>query len=366
MNPKKRRVLIVCDISGSGAASWPATSAAINRLLEGLDDSIQAEIGLLGTEVIWEVGRWKSGPTLPARLGDAPSLVAPVLHAARAHLDEICAVVIVGSGEVFDLADWARQAGAWFLLQVGDQPLAAGAGAWEHGAPSQIERLQPGAIVWPNRMMSGSLAQEWALDKAGYPLVYVPPLKGFMHLFPVLRAQFEVFLASTRPPSWRDEGYAAFLSAAIPRTPAWLAAPDNYEGAFLGGALPEDILAFQAWNGPGYRPLSDQEWLAAWKWLDSQPPCVMRADLEDRLEPSARDLWHFALQECAPKTLLDLSFLRHGLIEWVKTSSGEWSGMGKPRQAHPFHNPLKDPPLKPTSLTRRAKWLGFRLMRKEI
>ena len=185
-----------------------------------------------------------------------------------------------------------------------------------------------------------------------------------MHLFPVLRAQFEVYLSNTRPTEWRDSGWKVRQEMVISRVPSHRATSEDYEGTFLGGTIPDDLIAFQAWNGAGYRPLSEKEWLSAWKWLEGQSLCVPPPYLEDGLEPSARDIWGFAMENCAAQSLLDITFMRNGMVEWVKTASGEWGGMGKPRRIHPFHNPLTDPMLKPTSLTRRSKWLGFRLIRK--
>jgi len=371
MKANTRRLLVVADASESAAASWTETQAVINRLLDQLDAQIVPEIGLLGTDALNTREQWRGGAALAVRPGKAPSLIAPVIKAARERLDEIVAVVVVGAGEVFDLADWARRPEAWYLLQTGDAPLAPAGSGPQNFAAGQLEQilsrvcgLQHTAITWPNPQINGPLGPKWMLDPAGYPMVFIPPLNGFMHLFPVLRAQFEAFLWQACPANWGDGGFGAYLSAAGPRVPAHLAGPDNYEGVLMGGALPEDVLAFQAWCGPAFRSPTDAEWLAAWRWLAGVPACVFPAALEDELAPAAREFWEFAFGNCASRTLLDLSFIRGGLIEWAKSQTNEWVGMGKPRQAHPFHNPLINPPLKPTSLTWRSKGFGFRLMRR--
>ncbi|MCU0484856.1 MAG: hypothetical protein MUC85_01975 [Anaerolineales bacterium] len=367
-NPK--RVLLIADISQSAADCWQETQALVDQILSKPDTGCTVEVALLGTRLIFNAEQWHRQSNLPVRLGSAASLVAPVLAAARHQLDEIAVVILIGSGEVFDLPDWVQDPAAWRLVQTGKQPLTPLPNLTHHttdqpdGLLSGVASMPAGRIAWSSRFMSGSGGQRWCLDRAGYPMVYIPPLQGYVHLFPVLRAQFEAFLADAHPAGCEDAWYTKLVEAMLPRVPAWCATQENYESTLIGAMLPDDVTAFQAWCGSDFQPLSEQEWLEAWKWLASQPLSILTASLEDELASSARELWGMLLERPGKNTLLDLCLMRHGLIEWVRRGAEGWSGMGKPRRIHPFHNPLVDKPLAPTSFSRREKWFGFRLIRR--
>jgi hypothetical protein len=138
---------------------------------------------------------------------------------------------------------------------------------------------------------------------------------------------------------------------------------------FLTGIVPDEIPAFTHWLGRGYELLSEDEWRACRRWLKGQeatptPPELRRMGLADIADRIWQTLWD--LKE--PTTMLGLSLLEYGVIEWVSASQDAsvvpFKGMGHPRAS--FFSTLKrvDKPVVPIDLSRRMRHFGFRLKRR--
>jgi hypothetical protein len=367
---RRNRLLVIADASESALACWTETCTFIAELLLAINNDLVPEITVMGTGFIGDRDEWAKYSSSFPDIDHAPSLIGPLIESVYDRINEVIGIIIVGSGEVYDLLDWIRNLDNWFLVCTGSQPLAPSGSGLKEWLPTQLTQiislisvLKNRAVKSSHQLMNGTFGQDWDLDRSGFPLLFVPPLAAYIHLFPILRAQFEVFLSDNRSNRWGDEWYSRMSAAMTKRIPIWNLTKDNYEAVFLGGVLPDEIYAFQTWCGNNYYPLTLQCWLAGWKWLAGQPVSVIPIEIDNHLNQSARELWHFALTKLPCQTLLDLTFMRHGMVEWVKTPANEWTGTGKPRRIHPFHDPINDMPLKPTSISLRATWYSFRLLR---
>ena len=377
-NPGQSALLIVVDGSESGAPHWARTARLAAALLARLPAGVPARLALLGSDLTWEAGNWRADGALPAAARGSGSFLAPVLAAVNVRRQQYAAIAVLGSGDVFDLPDWIalHPEMAWALARTGPeslQPIGLGlpeldASAARADLPALASALLAQLTALPasarrSTSLSGFVRHRWELDRSGYPLVYVEPLRLFWQLFPLARPQFEHFLAEARPPGWGDAWYAGFLEAGLPRRSACDLAGGDYEPAFVTGLLPTEVQAYSGWHGKGLRPPSVAEWRTAWRWLAEQSASIPPAELERSMSLTAACLWQGLLERLHPATLLDLSLMRGGVLEWVTEPGGEWLGMGQPRPGHhvkPFHNPLSDDPHRPTSLDRRSRWFGFR------
>ncbi len=295
----------------------------------------------------------------------------PIMAELRVERVQPQVIVIVGTGEVFDLTDWIENGMHWVLVRVGSKSLQSPDGRALEVTPENLDPLYdllhaPSGAISPfhSSMLSGFVKHQWALDRVGYPLVFAPLLDAYVHLFPVAKPQFEHFLAEAGLRSRGDVWYAELLKL-NPRLSPTATSFAEYEQLFITGLIPDDVQAYLHWHRHSYSLLTVENWRGAFRWMEAQDISVLPAGLERDLAPTARRLWDGLLQELHPRTLLDLSLMRNGVIEWVSGQSGTWLGMGQPRNHfYPnFHDPLHDDPFKPSPSTPRNRLFGFRLMR---
>ncbi len=365
-------ILLIADATENAASCWPATTRAIADLLTALPSGSVAGIALLGTNLMWPVEAWRPDLLLPAEATATGSFVAPVMAGMRARGLAPAWAVIVGSDEVFDVADWTGAGTSWALLRTGAASLQASGGRIaEFSAAGGIAPLvsllaaaAPSPLSIAERDLTGSIKQRWELDPAGYPLVYAPPLGAFVHLFPVAKPQFEAFLAGAPSPARRDAWYGGLL-ALNPRLSPWSASLASYEQLFVTGLLPEDASAFASHLGPGFRIPDVDSWRTAYRWLAEQELSIPPAGLEYEMAPAARRIWQGLVAALRPRTLLDLSLMQGGVLEWATAADGHFVALGKTRDAFDpnYRDPLRDRPWEPTTPIRRSKRFGMRLMR---
>jgi hypothetical protein len=365
-------VLIIADATESAAACWPKTARAIAGLLVALPAGSVAGVALLGTELMWPAEAWQPGLPLPTEASGAGSFVAPVMAGVKTRRLNPRWGVIAGSGEVFDLPDWTAAGLSWALLRTGEASLQAADGriaefAAADGLAALASLLGAEPQIAPRRVqreLTGAIKQRWALDPTGYPMIYVPPLAAFLHLFPVAKPQFEAFLAAAPSPARGDAWYGELL-ALNPRLSPWAPSLASYEHLFVTGLLPDEAQALTAYLGPDFCLPGVESWRTAYAWLAGQELSVPPAVLEYDLAPAARRLWHGLLAAIQPRTLLDLSLMQGGVVEWVTAPDGRLVALGKPRDAFDpnFRDPLRDRPWEPTTPVRRSKRFGVRLLR---
>lgn len=212
-------------------------------------------------------------------------------------------------------------------------------------------------------------------DPVGFPMIWVPDIRVFVHCLPVTKMQFEQFLCDARDGHFGARWYDEALQL-NPRTTARRIWKGNYWNAFLTGILPAEAERFAAWCGDGYRLLEAGEWqsfframklrevpgledLGIFGELDSR-----RRQLFESIEKSIEDVCATAGEECHLDARM---LLRLGVMEWVSVTGKEnhrWGGLGEP---HPsfcgnlFAPENGEPILLREAESRRLASFGFRL-----
>lgn len=370
------RIVVVADASDSAVSHWSQIAFTVGALLPAL-----SEIYVLGCEERLAPEYFAEGTAnFPYRQARHCSLIAPILEDLNRRYRPADALIVVGSGEVWDLADWVESpmVGQWLMLRVGPDSLQGGDLAIPEYTAGELEA----ALI---RLRSGDLqrrpprpAQEsfwvnvsctWDIDRSGFPLIYVEPLEAFVHLFPITKAQFERFLAEDNPPEWSDTAYGQLL-ACNPRTAPDQIRPRPYEQMLLTGIVPEEVPAFARWLGQEYELLDLDEWCTARRWLAGQQATAPPPDLTAQgLSIMAGQTWQALLSETQAATLLDLSLMVNGIVEWVYNPAAvrpaqQYVGMGLPRSSFFHTTKAEDEPLRPIDTTRRMRHFGFRLIRR--
>lgn len=204
-------------------------------------------------------------------------------------------------------------------------------------------------------------------DRTGFPLVHLTELGYDVHLLPVTKSQFEQFASS-------DPIFRVIYEHARSLNPLPLGVPKRgskepvIAQRFMTGVLPEEALQFAVWLDNN-EPTSDYalpnvaEWRAVYDCLQYER-CEQYID--DILENSPGDDANQLIQSILkkqPQTLLELSMMRNGVIEWVHSES-DWVGLGTPAPA--FYPNTFEPLLEcvePVDATQRMRPFGFRLIR---
>lgn len=365
-------IILVADASESAEAHWNEVCSTIRQLLEDLPAWAIQDIHLLGC---WQ--------TVPPNLFSAPgvpfprqghSLLAPIVKELQSAEETVQLAIVVGSGTIFDMEDVVNTpwVGRWVFVNAGDEPLR----------PSGIalsefdSRNLPALYSWLStpieapfsplrRPVSGWSNDDlvWSTDKCGFPLVYIPPLDAYVHLFPVAKAQYEAFLPhSPFGDSWYQE-----VLALNPRLSHVHLDCADYEQLFLTGVLVPEVEAFATWSGRSYQFLTVSEWRSAYCWMQGQPACLPPASLKaGDLSQAAMTLWENLITRLSPPSLLELALLVNGINEWV-VQADEYCCLGRTRPA--FRQQLLDPLNETVSLVRpsdRHRYIGFRLLRRGI
>jgi len=228
----------------------------------------------------------------------------------------------------------------------------------------------------------------FSFDRCGFPFVPLAQLWLEVQLFPVTKVQFERFLAE--PDTYGDDWYDAVLQY-HPRCSYRGFAVGERERLFLGGVLPEEALAYARWLGDGYDLPTVEEWRQIALALAGLP-APSAAELADWPAGPAPTIAEQMLTQLPARTLLNLSLMRGGLVEWVRdgapltpspsptnrspdaaftvgnsanTDGAAWAGLGAPRPEFKAHlwDPLRDV-IRPVRVGERVGYVGFRLVRR--
>lgn len=370
MGPGTATISLIVDASESAASFWKETAKTAADLIAALPRGAVEGVYLLGATQCWEPVQWRAGFPFPsAAAHKGSSFITPVCDLWQQRHISPSAAAIVGTGEVFDLLDWADSGVEWVLICTGKTSLQGDKGRLPECQASELEQaitllntaagsFQP---PWVSHL-TGSVEQQWRTDRAGFPMVWIPPLRAFVHLFPILKTQFESFLGQTDLPEFGDESYQKLLSY-NPRLPISAPTFEEYEHLCLTGLLPEDLTHFAAWEGPAFRNLTPEEWQITATWMEQQGLSVPPAEVEAAMALAARRIWIGLLATRQPQTLHDLALLNNGVVEWTIEADGAPKGMGRPRQR--FQPGFAQLPWIPTSPPRRAKIWGGRLLATE-
>lgn len=181
------------------------------------------------------------------------------------------------------------------------------------------------------------------LDKSGFPMAKVESENFWIHIWPVTKIQFEVFLCE-EPNSEMDATWYGQLLSNNSRISPNRVTSKNYWQLFVAGVHPDKVQAFADWNGKGYAIPKLAEWNAAYKYF-SEPYVTFDLLAEAAKKTSERIIDPLVtvidqkLQDVASDfskngkaSFADHFLMRRGMVEWVKLTgeTGEWGGMGDP------------------------------------
>ena len=365
-----QQVILVVDNSESALPFWTEVKGIALELGSALSERPAPQVYRLNSrqpETLLALD--ESNPNLTGPMS-AGSFIAPVMQDLAARGQRIDALILIGNGEVFDLADWLGHPliDRWVLVRVGPNSMI-GSGVEtidevEREALSTVfERLRdppPTRVAYYRPATPTGVANgEWRIDRSGYPLIHIEPLRCYLHLFPIAKAQFERFLAGENAGDWGDREYVEMLKS-NPRASYRAPSQPKYEQLFLTGVRPKEANAFGAWLGDAYSLPDERQWLAAYDWLANQPVPAPPPDLAE----DALAIWQIIVAQQSPTRLLDLSLMCEGVREWVTLvdSVEKHGGMGCPTSRFPTlsRNPRKL--VSVTTTETRQDAYGFRLL----
>jgi hypothetical protein len=368
-------VAFVIDNSQSARAVWNETWQSFLDLQALLPPSTFSSVYVLGEGQplpAYEIGQL--GADGFARLPSRCSLIAPILRHLIEHSPRLNALILIGSGEIFDLDDWVGHfmVERWILVKTGSDSLQRASGGLPEISPHQVQaarrllELPPSSTYSPVPLLSGISdlsSYLWYIDRAGYPMIRVEPLNCFVHLFPVTKMQFEKFILSAAGTDFNDEWYTARLEL-NPRTSYRNVSREDYEGLFATSITTTEVETFAGWLKRGsesFSLLSVEEWRQSYQWLltkklTAPPPEVTEID--------ALATWQFIQTHLYPQSLSDLALMSGGVMEWAifKSSWQEKSycGLGLPRDRFATQ-PYRDIYEPSIPFIDRPRNFGFRL-----
>jgi formylglycine-generating enzyme required for sulfatase activity len=199
-------------------------------------------------------------------------------------------------------------------------------------------------------------------DRAGFPLLRLAELGLEVQLWPVAKVQFERFLAE--PDGLGDNWYEEVLkqNARV----SWRSASEEArEQLLLTAVLPAEALRFAAWLGAGFDLPTLEEWRNIHRALAGDILTTAKlVAVRSQAGEAARGIMDRLIRQLQPRTMLDLSLMRGGVVEWVREGRN-WTGLGCPREA--FWPNVWDPlteAVRPIDAAARLPYFGFRLVRR--
>jgi hypothetical protein len=367
-----QRAVIVVDNSESARPFWIEIKSLALELGSALAETAAPQVYGLNNGQAQTLTTLATGESNLSEHITACSLIAPVMHSLLAQEQKIDALILIGNGEVFDLADWLGHPliDRWVIVRAGPDSLLGDASASIEevdgdSVSAVYERLCLPASVhssYSQTSMPVSAANgRWYIDRSGYPMIFVEPLEGYLHLFPVTKPQFERFLAAGNKYTWGDEEYGELLKQ-NPRLSYRATQQVKYERLFLTAVKPEEAKAFGNWLGERYGLPGEKQWLTCYDWLARQPI----TDPPSGLAQDALAIWQSLLAQQTRHTLLDLSLMCEGVKEWVMLEGQieKHGGLGCPSRRF---SALRRDPRKLVTLTStevRQQAYGFRLLKR--
>ncbi len=339
---------LIIDTSASAADDLDEARQTAQRIYR-LIGAEQFKIFMLGSTT--PISSTALKQTTPPGVNQQPqpcSLIAPIME-MLVREETKHSVIVVGSGEIFDLDDWTGdpRVGGWLLVYTGTEPsLQKPGGLVSEISAAQIRGDADTLLSYFSRPavrasepppaghgLADAGAYRWRVDPSGYPLVFVEPLGAYVQLFPVSKPQFEKFLASGSQRVFGDEWYEEILTL-NPR--ASYRSPDvpAREHLFMTGITPDEALAFGRWMGRDYALLTAEEWGACYEWFGGQAAPSAPPDICSRLSGDALALWETIegqwLEPRRSPNLRELSLMTQGVLEWVVERPGRYCGLGEP------------------------------------
>jgi len=228
------------------------------------------------------------------------------------------------------------------------------------------------------------MPNEFVLDRAGGPMIWVEAIQAYLHAVPVTKLQFERFLCDQPGGHFDQKWYDAVLGLDPDRTgrvSPYALKGSNYWQAFLTGIRPDEARVYAQWceeeGANEYAIPTQTEWFAVYEALKKEE---VRPDLfaERGLTPRMTELLQrleeiggkFPAHDAAGRTLAEQLYLRNGVLEWVackQPGKPEWGGLGQPGSSFlgtMFNLDRGVPNYQRDALTTRISGYGFRLIRR--
>jgi hypothetical protein len=367
-------IALIIDTSSSASAGFDA-ARQIAQVIHGLIGSDQFKFFMLGSSTpVQPAVLRQAGPPGVTQQTQACSLISPIMEVLVRERQKHF-VIIVGSGEIYDLEDWTDdpRVEGWLLVQTNNQSLQGPLGRISEIRSNQLmgdadtllsyfspPRFRPNETPVRNY---DSGAYKWKIDATGYPLVYVEPLRAFIHLFPVTKPQFEKFLAVGWRTDFDDEWYSVILSL-NPRASYRRADISDRKHLFMTGITTDEATIFSRWLGRDYALPSAEEWNICYEWFAEQPAPSPPPDITGRLSRDALALWEIIegqwLEYRRGASLRELSLMTQGILEWVVERPGRHCGLGEPVASK--YQRRANTPVHPIGAGTRHKDFGFRLL----
>ena len=218
---------------------------------------------------------------------------------------------------------------------------------------------------------------EYISDQAGFPMLWIEPVKAYVHWLPVSKVQLETFLCSA-PNTKYDEGWYNDLLKLNPRVSVKSPTAQNYWQIFATGLFPQEGLEFAEWCGEDYFLPNKEDWASVFAYCNSQPAIEAPASyfklegrpavLVKKIDDVIKSLYIRAPQSL---NLASQMLFRYGVMEWVQLVNAKqqpWGGMGQPATKfqstiHPVEHLFTETPMNPSR--QRMSYYGVRLLRRE-
>lgn len=369
-------VALVVDTTSSAASCWEETRQTADRIFSLLAGLEHFKLYALGSaEPLSPNVLRQPVPTGFNQQAQSCSLIAPITDILTREGRKY-SLIIVGSGEIFDLDDWTDdpRIEGWLLVRTGDQSLQTTPGRIPEITPEQIRDVEtlyfsPSSRQAAEQSGSGHLEAEyeWKVDASGYPLIWVEPIESYVHLFPITKPQFEKFIVTRRQPTFGDDWYSKILKM-NPRVSYRNQDITMPEHLFMTGVTTEEAASFGKWLGREYSLLTSEEWCKCYEWSAKQMATSIPEEWSDRISGDARAVWEIIEDQCwgrdsnrrQPPTLQDLSLMTMGILEWASERPGRYCALGEPA-SESFQRRACDPVYPLGAEPRRLRNLGFRL-----
>ena len=393
-----KMIVLLTDNSQSAIPHLDVTRKTTAHIYSLLTGTVEVSLYLLGTPSPVSLQKLEAvdRPSSHQSRTTPCSLIGPILEKLVRNTQKF-SVIIVGNGEIFDLADWLDEPKieGWLLVCTGPESL--------QGASPRLPEIHPDAVGDLTSLLSHiSLSTEqtpvtptpeydqedyqWEVDATGYPLIWIEPLRCFMHLFPVSRPQYERYMAANLHLGYDDRYYQEILQLRS-RASCFSRESAPFGQLLMTGVTIEEALSFGKWLGQDFTRFSAVDWQICYDWLAKRAAPLFSTGLKSRLSRDAWALWeiierrhkglssseftiyqadggmsYWERPEDRPQylSLADLSLHNGGILEWVTERPGSYCGLGDPQNQEYMRRPSD--PLYPQES--RLKDLGFRLCRR--
>ena len=345
----------------------------IDYIISFVSDKRDCYFAVLGKDLFWSQQEWQELSSGEIASISGSHFLLPIFHRLQRIDLNPGQFVLITDENIFDLEDWIEIPDQWVLIS---EKLDLNERIPTKFLPDDLDSIYSWfsktgfiQINKPRFRTTGSFGHRWFLDFSNFPMIFIPETNFYWHLFPMTWPQWETSQFFSHQIKMDEGDYRTFLDEIGGRVSLRNISTKNYLDVFASGLYPGEIISFLEHLDESYRLPTANEWKVAWKFLENQPLSALPPQIESHLSPLASKLWLFSKNLANPQNLLEFSMMKHGVLEWVLTNNelieNNLAGMGKPKKHYPFYYPITHHPIGPTSIEKRSKLFGLRLMRRE-